>query len=597
MITPMQKLSILCLASDTESSLNALRDLGVLHVTPCTESTGVMLAGTHPRAEQATLALSTLDAYDPHPHSRHRSDVDNDPDALIDAICENYRRHRHLEEHLANLLRTRHTLIPYGEFSADTIQSLAKRGIMVKLYHARKIAEVSAPEGTQLHVLSTDKTGTHFAIIGLNDFETEASEFHFPPESLSQINTDIATTETELGEINTALQILAAARPKIEQALHEREEASRFADVHDTMGSHGALIFLRGYCPTESLTEVRTAAAQHGWGLSIEDPAEDEVVPTLIKYPRWVKPIKSVLDVLGILPGYDEIDVSAAFLVFFSLFFGMLVGDAGYGLIFLIMAFLMRWKMPAVPKRAFVLLAITSTSTIVWGAISGTWFGIANLPAPLRGLTIPWLRSEQNVMELCFLIGAIHLTLAHGWAAWRSRRRLQALAQLGWILSTWMMFFLARWLVLGYDKPEFVWPAVGVAAVFIALFMTPAKKLKTEWFGHAMLPLDIISNFVDVVSYVRLFAVGAASLAVAAAFNEMALGGGISGPVSAIVAALILFLGHALNLIMAVMGVMVHGIRLNTLEFSGHIGVEWKGYAYSPFAHTAKPADGCNTVE
>ena len=97
--------------------------------------------------------------------------------------------------------------------------------------------------------------------------------------------------------------------------------------------------------------------------------------------------------------------------------------------------------------------------------------------------------------------------------------------------------------------------------------------------------LDVISNFVDIISYIRLYAVGAASLSVAQAFNEMALGVGFDG-IASLGAALILFAGHTLNIVLAAMGVMVHGIRLNTLEFSGHAGVEWSGIHFKPFRKT-----------
>jgi V/A-type H+-transporting ATPase subunit I len=114
--------------------------------------------------------------------------------------------------------------------------------------------------------------------------------------------------------------------------------------------------------------------------------------------------------------------------------------------------------------------------------------------------------------------------------------------------------------------------------------MVKAKELKKEWPSFVMLPLDVIGNFVDVVSYVRLFAVGSASLAVAEAFNDMALAKGINGPVAGLIAAFILFGGHALNIILAAMGILVHGVRLNTLEFSGHIGMQWTGKKFTPFS-------------
>jgi len=131
----------------------------------------------------------------------------------------------------------------------------------------------------------------------------------------------------------------------------------------------------------------------------------------------------------------------------------------------------------------------------------------------------------------------------------------------------------------------------AASGVLIVLFMTPVGRLKAEWFNHVMLPLSIVSNFVDVVSYLRLFAVGTASFAVAAAFNEMALGD-VRGLGSGIVAAFVLFFGHTLNILLAAMGVLVHGVRLNTLEFSSHVGMQWTGVPYRPFAREgahAKP--------
>jgi V/A-type H+/Na+-transporting ATPase subunit I len=136
--------------------------------------------------------------------------------------------------------------------------------------------------------------------------------------------------------------------------------------------------------------------------------------------------------------------------------------------------------------------------------------------------------------------------------------------------------------VLNMQFPPFMGYVFIAGVVLIALFMTPVKALKDEWFNHAMLPLNLVSNFVDVVSYIRLFAVGTASYAVANSFNTM-LGGMFEHWYTAIFASLFLFLAHALNIVLSLMGVMVHGVRLNTLEFSGHVGMQWTGLAYDPF--------------
>jgi V/A-type H+-transporting ATPase subunit I len=121
-------------------------------------------------------------------------------------------------------------------------------------------------------------------------------------------------------------------------------------------------------------------------------------------------------------------------------------------------------------------------------------------------------------------------------------------------------------------------PLLGTGIGLIVLSLVLTKS----YFGLVTLALDVINNFVDIISYVRLYAVGAASLAIAQAFNGMAMDMGFNGFAS-IGAALILFAGHALNIILGAMGVMVHGIRLNTLEFSSHAGVEWAGIHFKPF--------------
>lgn len=243
------------------------------------------------------------------------------------------------------------------------------------------------------------------------------------------------------------------------------------------------------------------------------------------------------------------------------------------------------------------LLRTIAVATIAWGAATGTWFAIPSLWAALDAPRIEWLTgpdpltAKNHVMLLCFFLGALHLTLAHGWAALRSIKSLAALAQVGWIACTWFMFAIANQMVLGDTMPSVMWTVLLVGVALIVLFMTPLGKLKEEWFNHVMLPLSLVSNFVDVVSYLRLFAVGVAGFEVAKAFNHMAAEAASGGGFGLVVAALIAVFGHSLNLALCAMGVLVHGVRLNTLEFSAHLGLQWNGVSYRPFARRiAAPA-------
>ncbi len=314
--------------------------------------------------------------------------------------------------------------------------------------------------------------------------------------------------------------------------------------------------------------------------------------------------VQPVFDGINILPGYLEADISVVFMLFFSVFFAMIIGDAGYGALFLVLTLLFRKKLP---RNASNLLVITSVCTIAWGLVSGSVFGISPefLQTTFFGtLWIPFLdplkeRTAQNIMGMCFLIGAIQLSIGHLWNVvdLLKLKSLKALEQLGWTLTTCFMFFLADSMVIGGNmarylgSPAALQPLTGSIVDYVALggvaliivFMMKPHEIKDSWFNLALLPLNLIGNFTDVVSYVRLYAVGTAGFAVAYAFNTMIFGGEIT-LLSGLIGAVLAFAAHTLNILLCVMGVLVHGIRLNTLEFSNHKGISWSGAPYRPFA-------------
>jgi V/A-type H+/Na+-transporting ATPase subunit I len=191
----------------------------------------------------------------------------------------------------------------------------------------------------------------------------------------------------------------------------------------------------------------------------------------------------------------------------------------------------------------------------------------------------------QHVQFFCFCLAVVHLSIAHVWNIIVRLRRKDStfMAQVGWLLCCWCMFALANYMVLGMNLPDFVLPMFITAAVILVLFSVPPKRLKQEWISIPMLVLNIVNSFTDVISYIRLFAVGMSGAAIADAFNGMLspLFGSFVGIAGA---AFVLLFVHALNIALAVMGVAVHAVRLNTLEFSNGLDLQWSGFAYAPFA-------------
>lgn len=592
MIVKMSKVTILCTRASRDESLAALQGLGVLHVQHFRLPSSEMLDEERARLQHVRHALEVL------PETACAKPSGRRVEEVVEEIWAALHRRKMTEDKLQDLERERRRMLPFGSFDPKAVARLREKGIFVKLYQARKGSEPPIPADAVRVDMGEEKGTVYFVIIARQEPDLAATEVRLPEKSLADIEAEMADARRTLEECRETLERCACDREIIQRKVADLEETVEYLEAREGMLTAEPVVMLQGFCPERKLHALRDAARRYGWGLVVRDPSPEDRVPTELDVVWWARPIQFLYDTLGILPGYDEVDISPIFLVFFSVFFGMLVGDAGYGILFLIATAALRKKMP---KPLAGLLLITSTATTVWGALTGAWFSLSSLPAPLAALRVDWLTDNNNIMELCFLIGAIHLTIAHVWRAWLLRRTPQALAHLGWTALTWAMFFLARFLILQRPLVPLTKLLLGGGVAAVALFMTPLSKLKQDWFGHAMLPLNVIGNFGDVVSYVRLFAVGAATLAVGQAFNQM-LGSLMTGVISGLLAATVLFVMHALNVGMAILGVMVHGVRLNALEFSMHMDITWKGFRYRPFARRVEaeaggPSGGISKVD
>ena len=236
-------------------------------------------------------------------------------------------------------------------------------------------------------------------------------------------------------------------------------------------------------------------------------------------------------------------------------------------------------------KTTIFLFYVLSSCAIIWGIISGTFFGQAWLAHLGIKPLVPLLNNISFVQALCFLIGAIHLTIAHAWRFTLKLPAWMAVADLGWVSIIWSAFFLAKNLLLGDPFPFFGKWLICAGISLVILFTNPQKNiLKSIGEGFVAIALVIVNNFTDIISYVRLFAVGLAGVAIADAFNAMAAGAGSKGLGALIGGVLILIAGHTLNFVLGPMSVLVHGVRLNVLEFCSHANVSWSGFAYKPFS-------------
>jgi V/A-type H+/Na+-transporting ATPase subunit I len=598
MIVKMRRLTLLCLTADRDAALEELRALGLVHVSDRRPPAGDELEMLRDRLADVERALAALPEKEPE---EPVADAPRRPEDVVAEVLSLLDRRESLTARDEEVRRELARYAGYGEFDLDAVRELQRAGVWAILAAAPGAEPLDPSDGVLLVELGREG-GTRYVVLLLAggtpatppDLGTEYDVVPWPERPLPAIRDELAATAAETEETERRLAILAAARPEVARLARATADAKRFAEVRAGMDEAGELSVLSGHVPADEQEAVRSAAAAHGWGVLLDDPEPGDDVPIQLRQSRWVKPVRVVFDFLHIYPGYWEWDVGWVFLPFFSLFFAMIVGDAGYAVLLLILTAVLQWRLKKVPPYVFHMMYIVGGVTLLWGVLTGSYFGIPTLPRFAESLQVAWLANRDNLIDLCFLIGAVHLSIAHVWNAVSFIRDgvwSKVAAQVGWLIFLWSMFFLARQAVLGRSMPGYLLYGLAVSIVLVALFMKTPREAKTEWIDLAMLPLTFIGSFVDILSYIRLFAVGYASVAVLAAFNDMAASIGFDSVFTAVAASVLLLFANALNIVLAGLGVLVHAVRLNTLEFSTHKGLAWQGHnLYTPFAKRREAA-------
>lgn len=586
MIAKMKKVTLALLRAAVQESLETLMQLGIVHIQTVQAPQSEGLEALREESDLLERALAVL-------ASRKGEAAPRQTPSAVDTAKETLAmvdRRQEWEERLQSLQKEVERMRPLGDFSPADLSTLQQNGVFAKLYecatHDLEQAEIEVPYA----VVGREGDKSYVIAVAREDFSLPLSEMTIPDRGLGELQREMQHLEAGIEDLNRRLDLQGVYAAFLQDALFLHQEKVAFAEVAAGLGREGMIAYVQGYCPSDDVERLQGKAREVSWGVMVEEPSESDDVPTLIKNPRWLRIVEPLFSFMGTVPGYREFDVSFWFLISLALFFAMLVGDGGYGCLFFMVTFLARRKFKSAGGEPFYLLYLFSGATIVWGAVTGTWFGVegfSQLPI-LKRLIVTQLNSyadnEDFMLHLCFVLGAVHLTIAHLWRGVRTLNSPRAISEVGWICILWFLYFLAGHLVLGRPLPDFGFPLLGAGVIFVALFSNPQRNfLKSSLLGFAYMPLKVMSSFSDLVSYLRLFAVGYATLVVAVSFNEMALSIGGHPLIRGAVAVLILLLGHTLNILLAAMAVLVHGVRLNMLEFSSHLGMGWTGRPYRPF--------------
>ncbi|MDR2633623.1 MAG: V-type ATP synthase subunit I [Treponema sp.] len=602
MIVPMKKVSLVVMDKTREASLEKLREVGVVHLEKRAVASDILSVLLDQKIN-VERALGLLRPY--LGEAKASPEQESNGAEMVKQIFALEDERKALQEQLLGMIKERSRIESWGNFKPGSFQDLAVQGVVLIPYKLSRKVYASLGKEDLFIRLAEDKAVVYGLSVG-KEIEGEIP-FVLPEHSLNELEGIIQGIQGKLQDIEIRFSDFAHRKEAVEAELEELtqhiafETARAGMDRVESVPVEFAVSWLTGYVPDDAVGILKRTAAENGWALVVRDPDETDNPPTLVKSNAFTRLIQPLFQLLGTTPGYREYDISLSYLLFFSFFFAMIFGDAGYGSILFVGALIFGIKSARQTGKVpdgVLLLGLLSLTTILWGTITGSWFAIQHIPEFLAALKVPFLASEQNIKHLCFVVGAGQLILAHLKNIKKALPSLTALAQAGWLCMMVGLYFLVLNLVL--SKTEFPIPTFalyliggGLGTFFIFVEQKGGNFLKNIGKGFATFLttfLSAVSSFSDIISYIRLFAVGLAGAAIASSFNAMA-GGLPAGPVRIIGGGLILLFGHGLNLAMNALSVVVHGVRLNLLEYAGHLGMEWSGYTYSPFAlkHKALP--------
>ncbi len=638
MIVPMKKVSLIIMGDKKSETLRKLRKLGILHVE-ITEGSGKKLDELK---EKVSLLESAAFTVTDKKKKKKIKAVDADASqalSLSEEIASLTEEKKNLLSERAALSAEIDRLAGWGEIDPDEIRKLADKGYEVSLFEAPDSVYASLDESIKTLCINKTKTSVKFAVVtkGTDD-ETEALEaiknfrFDLPSLSTAQIRQKLVGINSRVEEIDAKLGEYAAYADSIGKAVEACEKEIEF-EVYATGMSDEALSennvsvsYFTGYIEADNVEQLKAAAKENSWGLVVEEPTEEDNVPTKLKNNKFVSLIYPLTDFLGTVPGYFEYDISGWFLGFILIFFGIIFGDGGYGLLITAGAAALIGKSLISKKEvspAFLLVGLFGLSTILWGTLTCTWFGLSaeQIPEWLQKLSIPvisnvyadriwypfWTNGEaglttaHNLQIFCFTLALIQLTVAHIKAAVRNRKSIKVLGDIGSALQLIGIYYVVLSFVVNAEVFSFGLVIGGVPVGTVALALVGVgfvlsfvfsnyegnviKSVLASMKNIVSVLLGVVNVFSDIVSYIRLWAVGLAGAAISATVNELA-GPLLGNFMFMILAIVLLVFGHGLNMILNILSVIVHGIRLNTLEFSSHLDMSWSGHKFKPFKET-----------
>ncbi len=610
MIDKMTKYSFILLSGKTEEFLGKLQNLGLVDITrsvnPVDDKSSALLSSGED-LNKAVSILRNLDFSKDKDLKRIESGIN--PEAKYDNPAESCRetaaRIDTLSKDISAVRKEVENMRPWGNYDKASLDNLSELGLKVRYYIIPKKKFDPSWAGTYpLQEVFDNGSKVWFVTVSDDpEYSFPAEECAAPKGDLSSIEKELASLQEEMVSCKSRLMELQKYIPEL-----EKEYKAKMSDLQLYLAGAGAgkaaddmITTFVGFAPCENDETLCAEFDKMDVVYFKETAVKEDNPPIKLKENKFVKMFTLLTDMYG-RPEYDEFDPTPYISIFFTLFFAMCMGDAGYGLVLIPLALFMR-KGKGFMADISPLVLTLGVATLVMGTVLHTFFGMDTstatwVPEWLKKCMITGtIMGYDAQMVFSILIGITHLSLAMVLKNIYTIKRdgfLNSLGTTGWTLLIVGGVIVGGFALMGViDGALTKWIVIAlgsISAMGIFLFNDIHRNPLINVASGLYETYNTVTGLLgDVLSYLRLYALGLAGGMLGNAFNSLSGSvfdiGGAGGIIGGL---LILVFGHVLNLAMAALGAFVHPLRLNFLEFFKNSGYEGTGRAYNPLAAAEK---------
>ena len=610
MISKMNKLSFLIYHKEYEMFLEKLRELGVVHIEKRegAEMDANLQAFMQKRtAYQSLLKSMTLAAASFDGKATAQSDL------TIEEVVDSYETQQEhiqaLNMQLPVLDKEIDAMEVWGEFDWNVIDRLKANGWQMQFYCCpEKSFDETWIDEYNATIINRRGGQSYFVTVNQMPVELEAEAVRLPKQRLSELVREQEELKATIQKANEDLDLFCVNNiPVVEKALYTLESDINLMEVEQLGGermAEGAIVMMDGWVPVENDAEVRKMLDESGVYYEIRPAEKEDNAPIKLKNGKISRLFEVLTKMYG-MPDYGEFDPTPLFAPFYALFFGMCVGDAGYGLLLIVLGLYLKKKLSKSMAGLMNLLITLGAATTIVGAVFNTFFGASltdlDLPQWMNSLVITgkWDgTSYDKTMVIALLVGMFHICFAMTVKAICSTARYgfkNSLSDWGWWLLVGGSVVVATLNYLGVIDMEVSKMAFigigGVAAIGIYLLNNIRRNVFANIGAGLWDTYNMATGLMgDLLSYLRLYALGLAGGMLGGVFNTLgmqlrdSMGDFLFGIPGWICFGLIFVAGHGLNIALSCLSGYVHSIRLTFVEYFKNSGYDGKGVEYKPFS-------------